>query len=254
MRIKIILLSLLLSSLVNANTLPKDPLESVMWEFTRDKFIGDAPYVFDPQIKVLMPSFAEDPLQVPVTVDATALGERVKKVVVWSDLNPIQHILSFEPLAGAQSKFSFRFKVQQATPVRAAVLTDDGVWHMGGDWLEAAGGGCTAPSMGSGLAEWEFSLGETQQRLFGYNDVMRYKMHIVHPMDTGLANGIPEFFIEQVELRRQGDQQVIAKMAMSQPVSENPVLTFDFAKTDEPLEVWLRDNNGNEFLSQGAKL
>lgn len=67
--------------------------------------------------------------------------------MVFAELNPIHKVLEMEPLR-ADARIGFRIKVQQATPVRAAALTDDGVWHVGGRVVEAAGGGCTAPSLG----------------------------------------------------------------------------------------------------------
>ncbi|MGB0664175.1 MAG: quinoprotein dehydrogenase-associated SoxYZ-like carrier [Pontibacterium sp.] len=223
-----------------------DPLASVMWDFTRAKFIGETPYVFDDAVKVMAPAHAEDPTQVPIMVDASAFDGQIERVVAWADLNPIHHIFSYYPHPEVTPKVSMRIKVQQATPVRAAVLTQDGVWHVGSTWVEAAGGGCTTPSLSTASPLWESALGQIKARQFsGLNDSARYKLRVIHPMDTGLADGIPEFFIEQVQLR-DSQQATLARMDLSQPVSENPVFTFDVKHLGQH-HIWMRDNNGNEF-------
>ena len=45
-------------------------------------FLAGAPMVFDPRVKVIAPSTAENPMQVPVTVDATALPGIVLQLAV----------------------------------------------------------------------------------------------------------------------------------------------------------------------------
>lgn len=239
--------------LITPNAL-QDPLDSPLWDYLRQRFIGDDTYLFDPLVKVHVPPFAEDPSQVPVSVDARALAGRVERMVIWADFNPIQHIVTAYPQSDqVEPQLSLRIKVEQGTPVRAAVLTHDGIWHVGGSYLDAAGGGCTAPSMAAGDPYWESHLGEIQARRFAAPDGSgvlahggaRYKFRVIHPMDTGLVSGIPEFYIEQAQLR--GENGVaLMRLELSPPVSENPVLTFDTGNTRN-VRLWMRDNNGNEF-------
>ena len=227
-----------------------DPLNSPSWDFMRQTYIGDEKWDFDERVLVIVPDYAEDPMQVPVQIDATAL-DNVEKIVAFADLNPIQHILDYEPGTHLKPTLSVRIKVQQATPVRAAVKTTDGKWHVGGAWLEAAGGGCTAPSVGTGNPYWEDHLGEIQSRAFSPGNLgsQRYKFRVIHPMDTGLASNIPEFYIERMLVKTlSGD--LLGQLKLSQPVSENPVITLDMKQTGEPLVLWMRDNNGNEFQKQ----
>ncbi|MFW9606091.1 MAG: thiosulfate oxidation carrier protein SoxY, partial [Pseudomonas sp.] len=75
----------------------EDPLHSPMWNFHQACLLGDAPYQFDERVKVISPPFAEDARQVPITVDARALGTDVVKVVAWAELNPIAHLFTFTP-------------------------------------------------------------------------------------------------------------------------------------------------------------
>ena len=118
---------------------PNDPLKSPMWGQMVASLMPDAPIVFDDRIKVIVPSVVENQAQVPVTVDARGV-EGVQKLIVFADLNPLQHVLTLTP-SKAAAYISFRMKIEQATPVRAAGLTGDGTWHVGGVFLDAAGGG-----------------------------------------------------------------------------------------------------------------
>jgi predicted secreted protein len=143
----------------------QDPLDSPLWDYLRQRFMGAAPYRFDDRIRVRVPPFAEDPFQVPISIDASALAGRIERIVVWADFNPIQHVVTAWPQSDSvRPQLSLRIKVEQGTPVRAAVLTHGGVWHVGGQYLDASGGGCTAPSMAASDPYWESHLGEIQAR------------------------------------------------------------------------------------------
>ncbi|MBR9828180.1 MAG: quinoprotein dehydrogenase-associated SoxYZ-like carrier [Oceanospirillales bacterium] len=227
---------------------PPDPLNSVLWDYTRNIFLGDVDYRFNPDVRVDVPAFAEDPTQVPITVDARALSGNIERIVVWADLNPIQHIFNYFPSELASPKVSLRIKVQQSTAIRAAVLTKTGEWHIGYAQLDAAGGGCTTPSMGNADPYWQSHLGEVKARRFAADDSegARYKFRVIHPMDTGLVDAIPEFYLQQVELKGPEGTTVV-RMELSPPVSENPVITFDLDDTRSGYTLWMRDNGGNEF-------
>jgi len=241
------LLALVITGVLQAAT-PEDPLQSVMWDHTRRIFLGDADYQFDPRIRIDVPAFAEDPAQVPIHIDASPFAGNIERIVAWADLNPIQHIFDYYPLTGGNGRVALRIKVQQSTAVRAAVLTRDGNWHVGSAWLEAAGGGCTTPSMGNSDPYWQSHLGDVQARRFSAaGENTRLKFRVIHPMDTGLVSSIPEFYLQQLELRDQSGE-VLLRMALSQPVSENPVITFDLEQDTSGYTLWLRDNGGNEFI------
>lgn len=60
-----------------------DPLGSMQWPDLKDQFFeADLKTVFDSRIKVTVPLFAEDAMNVPVSFDASALG-KVKKLLCW---------------------------------------------------------------------------------------------------------------------------------------------------------------------------
>ncbi len=212
-----------------------DPLQSVMWEYHHKGLLNGEPYVFDERVQVQVPPFAEDSRQVPIHVDARALGDEVVRIEAWADLNPIPRIFTFVPGDQVLPLVAIRIRVEQATPVRAAVLTRDGVWHVGSARVDAAGGGCTAPSVVRAQPGWEDRLGE----------VIGLRLQVSHPMDNGLVGGIPEFFLNQAELRA-ADGQVLAALELYPAVAENPSLSLE-VKGEQDTRLWLRDNNGNEF-------
>ena len=223
-----------------------DPLHSPMWGYHQTRFLGTAPYTFDPRVVVGAPPFAEDSRQVPISVDASALGSEVVRLIVWAELNPIAHILTFYPSAPVAPHIALNIRVEQATPLRAAALTRDGVWHVGSTRIDAAGGGWTAPRGGGAPAGGEEHLGEVFGARFAHGSGSRLRLRIAHPMDNGLSGGIPEFYIERAELRDAAGT-VLAHLELHPSVSENPTLSLQLDGQDAGQRLWLRDNNGNEF-------
>jgi sulfur-oxidizing protein SoxY len=231
---------------------PKDPLNSPVWTDMARKLLAGGSIVFDDRVKVTVPGVVENQAQVPVTADARAVPN-VEKLIVFADLNPIQHVLTLTPAnAKAEPYISFRMKLEQATPVRAAALTSDGVWHVGGVFLEAAGGGCSAPAMARGDADWTTTVGNAQGRIWrDANGAARLRLRVRHPMDTGLAkDNTPAFFIEKFEIKG-ASGEALATLEVFEPVSEDPTVTVVVtpAATDASVSVDGRDNNGTIYRS-----
>ncbi|MCB1381698.1 MAG: quinoprotein dehydrogenase-associated SoxYZ-like carrier [Notoacmeibacter sp.] len=234
-------------SVARAGTLPADPLNSVMWEDMAARFLPGGPIVFDQRVKVLMPRAAEDQFFVPVTVDASALGP-VSEIIVLADLNPIPHVLTFRPEA-AEAFISFRVKIEQATVIRAAARTPDGTWHLGGNLIDAAGGGCTAPALAHGEVNWMARLGQTRvQAVREASGTARVALRMRHPMDTGLADGIPAFYLSNLAMKGAAGN-TIAVLELFEPVSENPTFTVKprLGPAAETLSVLARDTEGNVY-------
>ena len=221
-----------------------DPVPSVMWAFYHKQILNQAPFVFDDRVKVLAPPFAEDARQVPLEIDARALPD-VVRILAWAELNPLPRIVDFEPGEQVMPWLSVRIRVEQATPLRAAALTRDGTWHVGSALVDAAGGGCTAPSVVRTQPGWEEHLGEVLGGRYRRQDGSRLRLQIAHPMDNGLVSGIPEFFINHAELLDERGQQ-IATLVLYPAVSENPSLGFD-VRAPGPTRLVLQDNSGNRF-------
>jgi sulfur-oxidizing protein SoxY len=230
-----------------ASELPADPLGSGMWESVAERYLPGGRVVFDDRVRLMVPQAAEDQFFVPVTVDAGALGE-VEEIVVVADLNPIQRALSFEP-GEAEPYIGLRIKVEQSTPIRAAARTPDGVWHVAARMIDAAGGGCSAPAAAHSNRDWMTTLGKTKAKVTRTEgDEARITLRIRHPMDTGLADGIPVFYLHDLDIRTGGGQEV-ASLEAYEPVSENPTFTFKarLATGETRLAVHGRDTEGNRY-------
>lgn len=226
-----------------------DPFRSYQWVEMRKEFLGGAAakVEFDARVQVRGPAFAEDPMNVPITVAADGLSG-IERIVVLVDRNPIRKVLDFEPRSGTRPVISFRFKLEQGSPVRAMVRTRDGVWHVGGTFVDSSGGGCTVSGATRKDGSWSQTLGQVSGRLFdGLDDktAARVRLRVMHPMDTGLVGGIPAFYLKQVALIDASGTELL-RLATWEPVSENPVFSFDFKDRPRgPLRVTGVDNNGN---------
>ncbi len=232
-----------------------DPFKSFQWPELRKEFLGAAAKTrFDPRVRVLGPAFAEDPMNVPITVSADLPG--VQRLIVLVDRNPIRKVLELQPLA-ALPTLSFRFKLEQASPVRALALTAEGVWHVGGTLVDSAGGGCTVAGGARADAGWTQTLGQVSGRIYGASlagnasdSAARLRLRIMHPMDTGLVSGIPAFFVSKLAVRDGADRELL-RIQTFEPVSENPVFSFEFATAPAgPLRIVGVDNNGNRIDSR----
>lgn len=234
----------------DAAELPVDPLNSPMWRDIAAKHLAGGPVVMDERVKVVVPAIVERQAQVPITVDARAVPG-VAEVIVLADLNPIQHVLTLRPLAAAPY-VSVRVKIEQGTPIRAAAKTADGVWHVGSVYLDAAGGGCTAPAMARGEADWAATVGRTQGRVWREADgLARVRMRVRHPMDTGLGkDNTPAFFIDKLTLSAKSGTPLL-EIESFEPVSEDPTLTVLVAlpNGEAGVDLTAHDNNGGLYRS-----
>ncbi len=240
-------LSMISSAATVARELPADPLNSVMWESMANRFMPDGEIIFDDRVKVMAPFSAENQFHVPVTVDATAL-EDVQEIVVVADLNPIPLVMNMRPRK-ALSYIGLRLKLQQTSPIHVGVRTGDGVWRVGYAVVDAAGGGCTAPAAAHGNSNWMRTLGETRALASRSDaDTARMTLRMRHPMDTGLAAGIPAFYMNELEVKNNAGE-IVAQLDLFEPVSENPTFTLRprVGNEAETLHVSTRDTEGNTF-------
>lgn len=220
-----------------------DPLNSPQWSAMHERFLKNEPVVFDEKVKVFAPKSAEDSLNVPVSFKVSGI-EPVQEVIVLADLNPLPQVLRFYPEKISPS-LAFRIKLQQGSPVRVAAKDSKGVWHVGGVWVDAAGGGCTLPSNGSASGDWSSTLGQVSAQLWKRNNNNRLRVRLMHPMDTGLASGVPRFHIEEMAFKDK-EGNTLARLKTYEPISENPMLSLDIGEY-EMVYLSGRDNNGNEI-------
>lgn len=240
-----------------AQSAPTDPLASPLWDYHANRLFAGSPVVFDDRVKVDLPMLAENQHVLPVTVDARMLG-KVERIVIFADLNPIPVAVEYAPLA-AQAFIATRIKLDQRTPVRAAVLTADGVWHVAGGWVDAAGGGCSAPPVSRVSGDWADHLGEMRGAAWQMPDATRVRIGLRHPMDTGLVENIAAYNIEHLTVS-DADGTALARMMVHGSVSEDPSFTLLLAPiAGTGVTVAARDSGGMDFagilpLASGTKL
>ncbi|URW76334.1 quinoprotein dehydrogenase-associated SoxYZ-like carrier [Sphingomonas donggukensis] len=238
---------------VAATPLPADPLQSPMWEFIADQVFGDNAVVrFDPRVKVSFPEIAENQRVFPVQVDARAIPD-VVRVVIIADLNPIQLPIDFRP-AAAEAFVATRIKLDQRTPVRGAVQLKDGSWLVSGGWIDAAGGGCSAPPVSRVKGDWAQHLGEVRGRLWTGADGARLRLAFRHPMDTGLVDKISAYYIDDLKLRT-ADGRALGEVKMQAAVAEDPVLTLmPKVRAGDTVVFAGRDTNGIDYAGSVAAI
>lgn len=224
-----------------------DPYQSGVWIDMRRQYLGGAKVVYDPRVVVEGPAFAEDPMNVPISVRVDPALGPVERISVLVDRNPIRRVLDYEPLA-ALPVIGLRFKLEQASPVRAAVLTKAGHWHVGGTLVDSAGGGCTVNGATRTDGSWSQTLGQVSGRVFDRGALgARVRLRVMHPMDTGLVSGVPAFYVNRLSVQ-DGTGRELARLQSFEPVSENPVFSFDFPQPPEGgVRLVGTDNNGNRI-------
>lgn len=234
-----------------ATAAAEDPYRSLAWPDMQRAYLDGAPARFDARVQVQGPGFAEDPMNVPIGVRVDPALGPVQRIVVLVDRNPIRRVLDYRPRA-ALPAIALRFKLEQASPVRAAAQLADGSWAVGGTWVDSAGGGCTVAGATRRDGSWAQTLGQVSARVFpgagsgGYAGA-RLRLQVMHPMDTGLVGGIPAFYVNRLSVQ-DGQGHELAELLAYEPVSENPVFSFDFAKPPEGgVRIVGSDNNGNRI-------
>ncbi|MCW9035066.1 MAG: quinoprotein dehydrogenase-associated SoxYZ-like carrier [Alphaproteobacteria bacterium] len=228
-----------------ATTEVKDPLNSPMWDYMVEQFFKDVPWKFDDRVKVITPKVAEDSARVPVSVRAEGIG-KVEEMIVIVDLSPFPKVAHYYPMK-TEPYLELRLKLNEASAIRAAAKTSDGVWHIGGMYVDGAGGGCAAPRIKVAGPGWADNLGKVQGRLWKRkNGTERIRVRVMHPMDTGLVNNIPAFYIETLSITDQKGA-LLARLDSFEPVAANPVFSFEIKGGHGGYALKGRDNNGNDF-------
>ncbi len=229
-----------------------DPLQSPMWDAHSAALFGDDPVIFDPRVRVEFPPIAENQRVFPVAVDARGVGA-VKRMILLVDLNPIPVAVDYRPSA-AEPYFETRIKLDQRTPVRGAVQVADGSWHVWGGWIDAAGGGCSAPPVSRVKGDWAEHLGEIRGSASpdGDGKVARLRLTIRHPMDTGYVENIPSYHVEELRLA-DADGRALGEMTVFASVAEDPAFTLmPLARAGEGISIVARDTNGRDYEARVA--
>lgn len=225
----------------------KDPLDSPLWAGHAKRYLDGRDVIFDDRVQVVLPPVTENQSRVPILVDARALG-RADEIAVITDVHPFPLTLRMEPVA-TEPFVAFRMKIEQATPIRAAVRQGD-LWHVGGRYLDAQGGGCSVPPVVEKKVDWT-RIGETRARVWREAEgSLRLRLRLFHPMDNGMIANIPVFIVETLDVTDAAGAP-LAKLHLSEAIADHPTLTLlpDMPKQGDVLKVAARDNNGGLFTA-----
>lgn len=230
---------------------PADPLASPMWMAHARTLFGNDPVRFDPRVKVDFPPIAENQRAFPVSIDARAIAG-VARMILFADLNPIPVAIDYRPERAA-AYLATRIKLDQRTPVRGAVQLADGQWLVSGGWIDAAGGGCSAPPASRVKGDWAQHLGEIRGEAWPLaGGGSRLRLGFRHPMDTGLVANIATYHLETLTVK-DADGAQLANMEIWASVAEDPAITIlPIAAPGDRLSVDARDTNGRDYRAHVA--
>jgi sulfur-oxidizing protein SoxY len=235
---------LLVQFLLIQNSYAKNPVESPTFDDILKDIIHNEKYIFDDKnIKIKVPLFADNPIQVPIFVDAKAI-KNAKKLIVFADLNPIPKIIDMD-LQNLLPIISLNIKVAQETPLRALVLDENNLWHIGSNNIKSFGGGCSVASVSSSNTDFEKLLGKAKGDVFQTGDIYRLKASIFHPMETGLIFGNSEFYINKITIK--ADDKILANILAYSAISENPRFIFETKVKSDDYKIEFSDIDGNHF-------
>jgi sulfur-oxidizing protein SoxY len=230
---------------------PGDPLQSPFLPVVLQLVLPEgAKFRFDDRVKVSFPAIAENQRQFPVQVDARGIAG-VQRIIVFADLNPLQKAVEFVPHA-AEAFIALRIKLDQRTPVRAAVQIADGTWLIAGNWIDAAGGGCSAPPASRIKGDWAKNLMQVRGRMWKGTGLgsgsARLALNVHHPMDTGFVDNIPSYWLETLRVTAGGRD--LAELTLSASVAEDPaIMLMPHLGDAEMVNVTARDTGGLEMAA-----
>ncbi|MBL29164.1 MAG: quinoprotein dehydrogenase-associated SoxYZ-like carrier [Rhodospirillaceae bacterium] len=234
---------------------PSDPLRSPGWESIVETFFPQSEILFDDRVEVVMPTRVEDAHDVPMAVKLSAELGHVREIVVIAENNPIQQVARLYPHRPLKA-IGLKIRLESTTPVRAAALTDDGVWHVGSTAAEVlTPGGCSVPD-NRVADEVSDRLGEIAFKTFDRDDgSARLKFRIIHPMQTGFAVSedgeyIPAYFLEQMRIG-DGDGPVV-DIESRAAMAPDPIVTIDVPELGQTIRIQARDSQGLEFETKDA--
>jgi len=225
----------------------KNPIESPTFNDILKEIIKDDSYVFDDEnIKIKVPAFADNPVQVPIFVDGKNI-KNAKRMILFADLNPTAQIIDMD-LKNILPLVSLNIKVAQETPIRALILDDKNIWHIGSNNIKSFGGGCSVASVSSSNTDFDKFLGKIKGEFFEIEkDSYRIKSSIFHPMETGLIFGEPEFYINKIVLK--DNENILSTMELFSTISENPRFIFETKVKSQNYIIDFFDIDGNVFTS-----
>lgn len=224
----------------------RDPLGSAVWADLVETELAGAPVVYDNSLFLAIPERVEDAHSVPVLIKLTKALGPITEIALFAENNPIQTALRIYPHRPLRSA-GFNIRLEQSTPVRAAVKDSKGIWHVASRRVfVAVPGGCSEPGAGGASDIGEIALKQFDRA----GGASRLKVKINHPMDTGLAADeageiIPAYYVERVAI--EDEQGPIADLVTFAALSSDPVFILDMPERQQSLRVTATDSSGLDF-------
>jgi len=230
----------------------RDPFGSAVWADLVDTELAGMRVVYDNSLFLAIPERVEDAHNVPVLIKLTKALGPITEIALFAENNPIQTALRVYPHRPLQS-VGFNIRLEQSTPVRAAVLDAEGVWYVASRRVSVAvPGGCSEVSPGV-----VSDIGEIAVKQFDRaGGSSRLKVKINHPMHTGLASDedgetIPAYYVEKVAI--EDARGPIADLVTWAALSSDPVFTLDIPERQQSVRVSATDSSGLDFEAAQSK-
>ncbi|GEM_PF-2299171 len=234
---------LLFILLFTANAQAKNPIYSPTFDDLLQKILHDSNYCFDDvNITVTVPKFADNPSQVPISIDGSKLID-AKRMIVFADLNLIPEVMDIK-LLNLKAVFSFSIRVAQETPIRVLIEDKNGLWHIGSANIKSYGGGCST-STPEESKKFAPLLGKHKSHTLRQDKTYIIQFAIFHPMETGLMFGSNPFYIKHLELH--SNKELLASMEITSAISQNPTMIFETMGGDGTYTIILDDSDANEY-------
>ncbi|MDP6953647.1 MAG: quinoprotein dehydrogenase-associated SoxYZ-like carrier [Alphaproteobacteria bacterium] len=226
-----------------------DPLGTETWQDILDLEFDGAEVVYDESFHLMVPETVEEAFSVPVLMNFVEAPFEVAEIALFAENNPFPQVVRIYPHRPLDA-VGFNIRLERSTPLRAAAMDPDGVWHIvHREVFVGTPGGCSA---GAGGGSGGPRIGDISMRQFVRTDgESRLKVRIAHPMDTGLATNeftgeaIPAYYIDQVIIS--DDKGSLARMLLWASIAANPTILLDLPETQQSVHISASDTDGDAF-------
>ena len=232
-----------------------NPDNSSIWYDLQNNLLGkDVNVLFVDDIKLIMQDYIEEAHKVPLIVTLPKRLHNFKNFILIIENNPIQQAMSIKPYRPIEA-LGMNIRLEDDSPVRAAVLGDNGIWYVGSKMaFVASAGGCSTPACDPSVEVCETgTIGKIAIKQYEREaGAERIKLKITHPMETGFVTDIqgeiiPEYFVKNIHV--DDDEGPIADITTFAALSSDPVILLDLPKRGQSVRIYAKDSLGLEFFS-----
>tara|TARA_B100000686_G_scaffold54455_1_gene58667 strand:+ start:12746 stop:13636 length:891 start_codon:yes stop_codon:yes gene_type:complete len=235
-----------------------DPQNSLIWSDLKISLLGkNSNVTFVEDIRVIMQDHIEEPHEVPLIVKLPKRLHNFTKFILIIENNPIQQVIELNPFKQIEA-LGMNVRLEDDSPVRAAVLDENGIWNVGSKMVFVASpGGCSSPSCDPAVEVCkQGEIGKIAVKQYGREGkAERIKLKITHPMETGFVINvdgeiIPEYYINRIHV--DDINGPIADIATYAALSSDPVILLDLPEKGQSIRVHVKDSHGLEFFSHNT--